>query len=57
MQDPHMLVTPEESQVVLERGYMNLTGDLVWPIKNCFDECHLAIRNITTVMSKPSEEA
>ena len=57
MHDPHMLVTPEESQVVLKRGYMNLAGGLVWPIKNCFDECHFAISNITTVMSKPSEEA
>ena len=54
---PEVKVSEDESDVFLKRGYMNLTGGMVWPVKNCFDECHYAINNITTVMSRPSEEA
>lgn len=57
LHDPLFKVSAEESKEILDRGFMNLCGGLVWPIKQVFPECLYAVSNFTTVMSKPSEQA
>ena len=57
LHDPLNMVSTEESTLVLKRGYANLAGGLIWPIKNVYHAGLYAVSNITTVMSKPSEEA
>ena len=57
LHDPTGIVSEEESKMILRRGYQNLAGGLIWPVKNCFPAALYAINNITTVMSRPSEQA
>lgn len=57
LHDPLCKVPEQETKAVLRRGYMNLTGGLLWPVKNCFPELMYFVSNITTVMSRPTEKA
>ena len=57
LHDPEGKITEAEHKLVLKRGYMNLCGGLVWPIKQCYPEMLYGVSNITTVMSKPTEKA
>ena len=47
LHDPEGKVTEAEIKLVLKRGYMNLCGGLVWPIKQCYPEMLYGVSNIT----------
>ena len=46
-----------EQRSVKERGYMRLTGMLLWCARRCYSECLFGTNQLCAVMSKPSEEA
>jgi site-specific DNA-cytosine methylase len=49
--------TEEESKRVLERGYMQLYGMLLWAARGTYPECLIGCSMLGRVMAAPTEEA
>jgi hypothetical protein len=53
----HEHTSSEESQKVLDRGYLSLVGGLLWAARGCCPTCQTGCNQLGSVMSKPSEQA
>ena len=49
--------TEEESKRVLDRGYMQLYGMLLWAARGTYPECLVGCSMLGRVMAAPTEEA
>ena len=52
-----IIVSADEHTAVLKRGYRELIGGLLWPIRNAYPSCAFGISQLCRCMQTPSEVA
>jgi hypothetical protein len=50
-------IDPEETQRVLDRGYMCVVGQLLWATRGVYPECHNGCNQLGSLLARPTEEA